>query len=101
MADSDKVVFAMNEHENLAAALLGVFDSQIAGGKRYDLATLGRRRAHATYHQSHAVDTAQMLNFGMDLTPLIEDPSLDVNEYAQERIRRFADEVSARLGKLS
>ena len=101
MADSDKVVFAMNEHENLAAALLGVFDSQIAGGKRYDLATLGRRRAHATYHQSHAVDTAQMLNFGMDLTPLIEDPSLDVNQYAQERIRRFADEVSARLGKLS
>jgi LmbE family N-acetylglucosaminyl deacetylase len=101
MADSDKVVLTLNQHENLAAALLGVFDSQIAGGKRYDLATLGRRRAHATYHQSHAVDAAQMLNFGMDLTPLIKDTSLDVNQYAQEHIRRFADEVSARLGKLS
>jgi hypothetical protein len=47
------------------------------------------------------VDAAQMLNFGMDMTPLIEDTSLDVNEYAQQHIRRFADEVSARLDKLS
>jgi LmbE family N-acetylglucosaminyl deacetylase len=101
MIDDDKVVFAMNEHENLAAALLGVFDSQIAGGKRYDLASFGRRRAHATYHQSHSVDAAQMLNFGMDLTPLIENPKLDPIEFTQEHIRRFASEVSARLGKLS
>lgn len=42
--DDDKVVFNVQAHENLAAALLGVFDSQICGGKRYDLATLGRRR---------------------------------------------------------
>ena len=36
------------------AALIGVFDSQIAGGKRHDLAVLGRRRANATYNASHA-----------------------------------------------
>ena len=83
MIDSDKVVFQLDQHENLAAALLGVFDSQIAGGKRYDLATIGRRRAHATYHQSHGVDTAEMINFGMDLTPLIEDPSLDPGGFVQ------------------
>ena len=100
MTDSDKIVFQLDEHENLAAALLGVFDSQIAGGKRYDLATLARRRAHATYHQSHAVDTAQMINFGMDLTPLITDASLDPGEFVQEHIRRFASEVSARVAKL-
>lgn len=100
MTDSDKIVFQLDEHENLAAALLGVFDSQIAGGKRYDLATLARRRAHATYHQSHAVDTAQMINFGMDLTPLITDASLDPGEFVQEHIRRFASEVSARMAKL-
>ena len=94
------MVFQLDEHENLAAALLGVFDSQIAGGKRYDLATLARRRAHATYHQSHAVDTAKMINFGMDLTPLIEEPSLDPGEFVQEHISRFADEVRARFTKL-
>ncbi len=100
MVDSDKVVFQLDEHQNLSAALLGVFDSQIAGGKRYDLATFGRRRAHATYHQSHGVDAAQMINFGMDLTPLVENPSLDAGEFVQERIRGFADEVRSRFQKL-
>lgn len=101
MVDSDKTVFQLDQHENLAAALLGVFDSQIAGGKRYDLATLARRRAHATYHQSHAVDAAQMISFAMDLTPLAANPALDPAEYAQEHIRRFASEVKERLAKLS
>jgi len=53
LVDSDKAPFDVSEHENLQAALLGVFDSQIAGGKRYDLASMGRRRANATYFESH------------------------------------------------
>ena len=44
--------------DNLAAAMNGVFDSQIAGGKRYDLATIGRRAANATFFESHATDQA-------------------------------------------
>ncbi len=72
MMDDDKVVFAVNGHENIQASLVGVFDSQVVGGKRYDLATMARRRAHATYHQSHSVDAAQLINFGMDLSPLIQ-----------------------------
>jgi len=99
MVDADKTVFQLDGHENLAAALLGVFDSQIAGGKRYDLATFGRRRAHATYHQSHGVDAAQMINFGMDLTPLVQDASLDIAGFVEERIARFSADVSARIGK--
>jgi LmbE family N-acetylglucosaminyl deacetylase len=49
MLDEDKVAFDLTKHESLQAALLGVFDSQICGGKRYDLASMGRRRANATY----------------------------------------------------
>ena len=49
VVDGDKVIFDVSAHENLQAALMGVFDSQICGGKRYDLATMGRRRAHATH----------------------------------------------------
>ena len=45
LPDADKVCMDVSEHENIAAAVNGVFDSQIAGGKRYDLATQGRRRA--------------------------------------------------------
>jgi LmbE family N-acetylglucosaminyl deacetylase len=100
MTDEDKVPLDVAAHENLAAALLGVFDSQICGGKRYDLATMGRRRAHATYFASHGVDDTAQLNFAMDLTPLVNDPSLDVSSYVQGFIDRFAAEVKGRVGKL-
>lgn len=99
MSDADKVVFDLSGHENLQAALLGVFDSQIAGGKRYDLASMGRRKAHATYHASHGTDAATGLNFAMDLTPLIRDTSKDIADYLQEFINRFANEVIARIKK--
>jgi len=100
MADSDKVPMDVSAHENLAAALLGVFDSQICGGKRYDLATMGRRRAHATYFESHGVDVSTSLIYGMDLTPLIKDPTTDVFSYVQGFIDRFAQDVRSRIEKV-
>jgi LmbE family N-acetylglucosaminyl deacetylase len=100
MADSDKVPMDVSAHENLAAALLGVFDSQICGGKRYDLATMGRRRAHATYFESHGVDVSTSLIYGMDLTPLIKDPTTDVLSYVQGFIDRFAQDVRSRIEKV-
>jgi LmbE family N-acetylglucosaminyl deacetylase len=99
--DNDKIVFNVEAHENLAMALVGVFDSQVCGGKRYDLATMGRRRANATYLASHGVDESTSLIFGIDLTPLVEDEQLDVGEYVDGFIHRFAKEVSSRIAKLS
>jgi len=99
--DNDKVVFNVEAHENLAMSLLALFDSQVCGGKRYDLATMGRRRANATYLASHDVDESTSLIFGIDLTPLIEDEQLDVGEYIEGFIHRFAQEVSSRIAKLS
>jgi len=99
--DDDKVVFDVSAHENLAMSLVGVFDSQIAGGKRYDLATIGRRRANATYFASHGVDRSASLIYGLDLTPLIQDEKLEIEEYVQGFIDRFAWEISGRLARLS
>ncbi len=101
LTDSDKVVFPVDGHENLQTSLVGVFDSQIVGGKRYDLATMARRRAHATYHESHAVDAAHLINFGMDLTPLIQDDHLDPAAYVDSFIRRFAADVGARVARFA
>jgi hypothetical protein len=81
----------------LQVALLGIFDSQICGGKRYDLASMGRRRANATYFASHGVDLTSGLSYGMDLTPLIYDPGRDVTDFIQDYIKRFAADVKARL----
>jgi len=57
----------------LAEKLHACFASQIAGGKDYGKAVIGRRRANATFYDSHSVDTLDQLWFAMDLTPLIED----------------------------
>lgn len=99
MTGPDKLALDVQAHENLAAALVGVFDSQIAGGKRYDLATLGRRRAHATYQESHGLDASSALSLAMDLTPLVQDPGLDPAAYAQGFIDRFGAEVGTRIGR--
>jgi LmbE family N-acetylglucosaminyl deacetylase len=100
MVDKEKVAFNLSNQENLQAALLGVFDSQISGGKRYDLATLGRRRANSTYFESHGVDLTTGLSFGIDMTPLIVDDKLDPNSFLQEFIQRFSEEVAERLQRL-
>jgi len=97
MVDEDKIAFDLTSHENLQAALLGVFDSQICGGKRYDLASMGRRRANATYFASHGVDLTSGLSYGMDLSPLIIDDRKSITEFVQEYIQRFAADVLARL----
>jgi LmbE family N-acetylglucosaminyl deacetylase len=99
--DNDKVVFDVSAHENLAMSLVGIFDSQICGGKRYDLATAGRRRANATYFASHATDVATSVIYGVDLSPLIQDEKLDPVKYITSFIDRFTQEVSARVSKFS
>lgn len=99
MIDDDKVVFDVESHPNLSAALLGVFDSQICGGKRYDLATAGRRVANATYAASHGTDTSTALIYAMDLTPLIENIALDINKYVQEYIDRLKNDVESRISR--
>jgi LmbE family N-acetylglucosaminyl deacetylase len=100
MVDRDKVPFDLTAHENLQAALLGVFDSQIAGGKRYDLASMGRRRANATYFESHGIDETTGLSYAMDLTPLLLDPGKEIVPFIQEFIERFSQDVFDRLHRL-
>jgi LmbE family N-acetylglucosaminyl deacetylase len=103
LPDTDKVAMDVSGRDSLAAALNGVFDSQIAGGKRYDTATAGRRAANATFFNSHATDNSTQLIFGMDLTPLVTDESADIAGYVCNFIGKFQSDVkeklSARLGR--
>lgn len=91
--DDEKVYLDCSAHPNLSRALSSVFDSQIIGGKRYDLAAEGRRFANATFSESHACDIYSMLNYAMDLTPLIKDKSLDIADYVTGFIKRFESNV--------
>lgn len=97
MLDEDKIALDVSRHENIYVSLVGVFDSQIAGGKRYDLATLGRARANATYYQSHDVDDAPLKWFAMDLTPLVADENRDPVSFVDEYLQRFVTDVRTKL----
>lgn len=99
LPDGEKTIHNLTGHEVLAGALNGIFDSQIAGGKRYDLAVMGRRRANATFFSSHTTDGAGALAFAMDLTPLVEDEALDVVDFTMGFVERFSQSVRGMLEK--
>ena len=91
--DDEKVYLDCSAHPNLSRALSSVFYSQIIGGKRYDLAAEGRRFANATFSESHACDTYSMLNYAMDLTPIVKDKTLDIVDHVAGYIKRFESNV--------
>lgn len=92
-----RLEFDVSAHSNLTHSLMGVYDSQISGGKRYDLATAGRKRANATYCSPYKVDQAQYLEYAMDLRPLLLDPTLCPIQYTLSLVKKFQDEVEANL----
>lgn len=95
-----KIEFNVTKKPKLAKDILNVFKSQIAGGKRYDLATTGRRLANATYAQSHSVDNAKRVSVAIDLTPLIENPNLPLKQYVLSYIDGFKNTVNNQYEKL-
>lgn len=100
LPDADKVLLDASADPRLAGELLAVFASQIAGGKRYDLATAGRRLANATFHQAHNTDGAKALIWAMDLTPLVRDEAQDVADYTLGYVDRLRADIADRLRRL-
>ncbi|MEY2881338.1 MAG: hypothetical protein RLZZ15_3718 [Verrucomicrobiota bacterium] len=97
LADEAKVPLDASAHPALAEKLVAVFESQIVGGKRYDLAATGRRLANATFFASHATDTTNAISFAMDLTPLVADETLSVADFTLAHIEQLRADVVARI----
>ena len=89
----DKIALDVSGHPELAEKLNACFESQIAGGKDYGKAVIGRRHANATFHDSHSIDMVEQLWFAMDLTPLIEEDAPDVKSFVEAKLDRFKDSV--------
>lgn len=100
LPDSEKTIHDVSAHANLAASLNGIFDSQIAGGKRYDLAVEGRRLANATFFDSHSVDAANRVQYAIDLSELISEKT-SLQDFMQEKLNQFNKEIFDQLNKLS
>ncbi len=97
LRDKDRLALDVGGGEEVESRLIEAFRSQNEAGKNYVAATLGRRRANATYHQPYAVDELAGACFALDLTPLIRDPKRDIAEYVLSYVDEFRRDVETKL----
>ncbi len=97
LSPSQKLTLDTGNREHLAQALIGVFDSQIEGGKRYDRGEMGHRYANATYGESHESDQVSQASLAIELRELLTDVSLSAKDFAMDSVDRFRGEIHGRL----
>ncbi len=100
LVEGDRVALDTGGRPGLQRRLNATFRTQIAGGKRYDLAVRGRRLANATFNDPHAVDRERGLVFAMDLAPLVADPAADPVDFAAGFAERLAADIRDRLRRM-
>ncbi len=95
--DADKVSMDINIDQQFILDMVNIFASQVEGGKRYDLATLGRMHANSTFSESHAVDACDKRWYGIDLTELLDNPQLSPFDLVARLQKNLFDDINARL----
>ena len=86
--------------EDFGPALLRCFRSQVEGGKRYDLAAAGRRRAQATFADAYSPDQAQEVVLALDLLPLLEPGAPSLQEFVSGLINEFRAQTTDRIQRM-
>ena len=97
LPDGRKIMLDTSRYSKLSKELLGVFESQIAGGKQYDLAFYARQHANATFSQSHSCDEYECASIALDMTSLILDNGIEPEAFITNLIEEFKAEVTARI----
>lgn len=96
LTGDDRVMLDASADPQLAADLIAVHASQMEGGKRYDLAVLGRRTANATFEDAYQGDAPAVI-YAMDLTPLAQGIETDLGAFVEARIARLREDVRKRI----
>ncbi|MEX1115367.1 MAG: PIG-L family deacetylase, partial [Akkermansiaceae bacterium] len=97
LPDKDKTLLDTGKNPELSSALNGIFDSQISGGKRYDLAVMGRRQANATLQDPYAADALTEATIALDLTPLIGAEPDELLPFTLRYAERFRQDLEKNL----
>ena len=97
----DRLALPLEGDRELAERLLEAHASQLSRGKAYGPASAGRRRANATFIASHSPDAAEEVVLAMDLSPLLADDQLSLQDFLSQRVERFRAEAVARLDGLT
>ena len=93
LPESHRIVLALPADDSLQQRLLACHDSQIRGGKRYDLAIRARQQANATFADSHNVDTHAACCVVLDYSALIDNPNLTPRAFMEQCLNGFNEEI--------
>lgn len=99
MNDADKSVLDVSGQDSLGLKLIAAHRSQAGGGKRYDLAAIGRRRAQAVFSEARKQGKEAVI-LAMDLLPLLKNSKLSVQDFVAGHIERFKMETLSRVRAL-
>jgi len=100
LPEPHRVALDVGAQRELQGELLRAFSSQV-GGKRYDLAALGRRQAHATFRHADRPDETAGVVFGVDLAPLLVPEAPSVEQFVLDLIETFKLDAGARVRRLA
>jgi LmbE family N-acetylglucosaminyl deacetylase len=100
LPDELKVIQDLTPRANLAAALNGIFDSQITGGKRYDHAVEGRRLANATFLDAFQTDSIDRCAYGIDMTSLIGQQPVPLDTFLKNTLDLFNQNILQTVGSV-
>ena len=98
LADEDKIALDVSSYPALARKLNACFDSQIAGGKNYSDAVIGRRHANASFYKSHSVDGVDQIWYAMNLTEPCHDDSIDLKDFVLQKVKALQESIATSLG---
>ncbi|MBN2880100.1 MAG: PIG-L family deacetylase [Clostridia bacterium] len=99
LSDDDKLIFDASQNQRLARSLIRTFKSQIKGGKRYDDAVLGRRRANAVFYRADKADEMKYATYGMDMSEIVFNGK-SPEEYISEHINGFKKDIINNIEQL-
>ena len=72
----------------------------LAGGTSRTTKNFHPFGSNATFFDSHSIDASNKSCYNMDLTPLIQDPTLDITDYTLGYIDRFRADVESKLKRM-
>lgn len=101
LSEKDRLVFDTSKHPEIESGVITAFESQCTPLKRFDLAAIGRRLGNATFQAPRDNDVTNSCNIGVDLTPLIEKPELDIKEFTLGLILNFHEEAKELLERFT
>lgn len=91
-----KVGLDVSSNINLQRALLGVFDTQMARGKFFDEASIGKRKYNATFESALSEDRSLGLTYAIELKKTLE-PTETLQSFITNVINEFSLQVKKNL----